>query len=138
MTAGIVSGLGREIPGTASQGGQALVDLMQTDAAISPGNSGGALVNGAGEIVGINEAYLPPSSGAVNLGFAIPATTVIDVVDQLLANGKAVHPYLGINAATLTPEIAAALRLRGRRGRPDHRHPGPAARRRPRASHRAT
>jgi S1-C subfamily serine protease len=111
VTAGIVSGLGREIPGSASQGGRALVDLMQTDAAISPGNSGGALVNGAGEIVGINEAYLPPSSGAVNLGFAIPATTVIDVVDQLLETGVAIHPYLGINAATLTPEIADALGL---------------------------
>jgi serine protease DegQ len=111
VTAGIVSGLGREIPGSASENGQALVDLLQTDAAISPGNSGGALVNGAGEIVGINEAYIPPSVGAVNLGFAIPAATAIDIVDQLLADGVATHPYLGINAATLTPEIADSLGL---------------------------
>ena len=111
VTAGIVSGLGREIPGTAAQGGRALVDLLQTDAAISPGNSGGALVNGRGEIVGINEAYIPPSAGAVNLGFAIPAATVIDVVDQLLTTGTAVHPYLGVNSTTLTREIAAYLGL---------------------------
>lgn len=111
VTAGIVSGLGREIPDAAAQGGRALVDLMQTDAAISPGNSGGALVNARGEIVGINEAYIPPSVGAVNLGFAIPAATVIDVVDQLLATGSAVHPYLGVNTTTLTREIAEYLGL---------------------------
>ncbi|HET6812552.1 MAG TPA: trypsin-like peptidase domain-containing protein, partial [Actinomycetota bacterium] len=81
VTAGIISGLHREIPGADQQ---SLVDLLQTDAAISPGNSGGALVNGRGEIVGINEAYLPPSTGAVSLGFAIPSTTVVDVVRQLL------------------------------------------------------
>lgn len=109
VTSGILSGVGREIPGAASAGGQALVDLLQTDAAISPGNSGGALLNAAGEVVGINEAYIPPSVGAVNLGFAIPATTVIDVVDQLIATGEAIHPYLGINGGTLNPATAQGL-----------------------------
>lgn len=111
VTAGVVSGLGREIPDSISENGQALVDLLQTDAAISPGNSGGALVNGAGEIIGISEAYIPPNEGAVSLGFAIPAVTAISVVDQLLTDGSATHPYLGINAATLTPEIADSLGL---------------------------
>jgi serine protease DegQ len=108
VTAGIISGLHREIPG-ANQ--QSLVDLLQTDAAISPGNSGGALVNGRGEIVGLNEAYLPPSTGAVSLGFAIPSTTVVDVVGQLLENGRASHAFLGITPQAITPEIANQLGL---------------------------
>jgi serine protease DegQ len=66
-TAGIVSGLGRAIPADGAQG-QPLVDLIQTDAAISPGNSGGALVNGAAAVIGVNETYIPPASGAVSLG----------------------------------------------------------------------
>ncbi len=73
-TAGIISGLGREIPGSAEQS-TALVDLIQTDAPISPGNSGGALVDADGDVVGINEAYIPPAAGAVALGFAIPSAT---------------------------------------------------------------
>ena len=108
VTAGIISGLHREIPG-ANQ--QSLVDLLQTDAAISPGNSGGALVNGRGEIVGINEAYIPPSTGAVSLGFAIPSGTVVDVVGQLLRNGRASHAFLGIEPSSITPEIADQLGL---------------------------
>lgn len=110
-TAGIVSGLGREIPGAAARGARSLVDLIQTDAAISPGNSGGALVNAAGEIVGVNEAYIPPGTGAVSLGFAIPAATVVDVVDQLIADGAAQHPFLGVATATLTPQVAEAFGL---------------------------
>jgi serine protease DegQ len=106
VTAGIISGLHREIPG-ANQ--QSLVDLLQTDAAISPGNSGGALVNGRGEIIGINEAYLPPATGAVSLGFAIPSTTAVDIVDQLLKRGRATHAFVGLEPAPITPEIAAQL-----------------------------
>jgi serine protease DegQ len=108
VTAGIISGLHREIPGADQQ---SLGDLLQTAAAISPGNSGGALVNGRGEIVGINEAYLPPSTGAVSLGFAIPSTTVVDVVRQLLENGRASHAFLGITPQAITPEIADQLGL---------------------------
>ncbi len=108
VTAGIISGLHREIP-QADQ--QSLVDLLQTDAAISPGNSGGALVNGRGEIIGINEAYIPPSSGAVSLGFAIPSTTVVDIVGQLLKDGRASHAYFGITPSAITPQIAGQLGL---------------------------
>ena len=115
VTAGIVSGLGREIPGSAAQS-RALVDLIQTDAAISPGNSGGALVNARGEVVGINEAYIPPQAGAVSLGFAIPAGTVVDVVQDLLDDGQATHPYVGVVPGRLTPEIAEALGLDVSRG----------------------
>jgi serine protease Do len=108
VTAGIVSGLDREIPGSGAQS-RALVDLIQVDAAISPGNSGGALLDGAGRVIGINEAYIPPSAGAVSLGFAIPAATAVDVAEQLLADGTADHPYLGVSLGRLTPQIRERL-----------------------------
>lgn len=110
VTAGIVSGLHREIPGSAAEG-QSLVELLQTDAAISPGNSGGAAVNGAGEVIGVSEAYIPPSAGAVSLGFAIPAATVVDVAEQLRTNGRAEHAFAGIEQAPITPQIANQLGL---------------------------
>ena len=103
-TAGIISGSQRAIPGSASQS-PALVDLIQTDAAISPGNSGGALVDADMQVIGINVAYIPPSAGSVSIGFAIPAPTVTDVVTQLLEDGTAEHAYLGVLPAALTPEI---------------------------------
>ncbi|PSL57395.1 S1-C subfamily serine protease [Saccharothrix carnea] len=104
VTAGIVSGLHREIPGSAAQT-RALVDLIQTDAPISPGNSGGALLDTEGRVVGINEAYIPPAAGAVSLGFAIPAATAVDVAEQLLDDGSATHPYLGVSLGRLTDDI---------------------------------
>jgi S1-C subfamily serine protease len=108
VTAGIISGLHRQIPGS-GQETQSLVDLMQTDAPISPGNSGGALVNASGQVTGISEAFIPPSQGAVSIGFAIPAGTVVDVVDQLLKTGRASHAFMGIQPGDLTPEIASEL-----------------------------
>jgi serine protease DegQ len=111
VTAGIISGLHREIPGSGQQT-QSLVDLIQTDAPISPGNSGGALVNAAGQVVGISEAFIPPSQGAVSIGFAIPAATVVDIVGQLLRSGRAQHAFMGIQPGELTPETARQLGLR--------------------------
>jgi S1-C subfamily serine protease len=110
VTAGIISGLHREIPGSAAQS-QALVDLIQTDAPISPGNSGGAVVNAAGEVVGISEAYIPPQAGAVALGFAIPAATAIDIAGQLQRTGRAEHAFAGLVPAPITPQIAQRLGL---------------------------
>jgi serine protease DegQ len=111
VTVGVISGLHREIPGSAQQGIRSLVDLIQTDAAISPGNSGGALVNGRGEVVGISDAYIPPQQGAVSIGFAIPAATAVDVVGDLLRTGRASHAYLGVGADQVTREVAAQLGL---------------------------
>jgi S1-C subfamily serine protease len=108
VTAGIVSALDREVPGSAAQT-RALVDLIQVDAAISPGNSGGALLDASGRVIGINEAYLPPATGAVSLGFAIPAATAVDVAEQLLADGTATHPYLGVSLGRLTEQIRRQL-----------------------------
>lgn len=111
VTAGVISGLDRSIPASAAQGGQSLVDLIQTDAAISPGNSGGALIGPDGRLVGINVAYIPPAAGAVGLGFAIPSPTVRDVVNELLEDGTAEHAYMGVQLASVTPQTANQLGL---------------------------
>jgi serine protease Do len=110
VTSGIISGTGREVPAEYTGGTQAtsLVDLVQTDAAISPGNSGGALADREGRVIGINVAYLPPAeTGAENIGFAIPSATAISVADQLIENGEAIHPYLGVYLSDLTQETAS-------------------------------
>jgi serine protease DegQ len=109
VTAGIISGLHRDIPAGGTT--PALVDLIQTDAAISPGNSGGALVDGRGRVVGINVAYLPPQAGAVSLGFAIPAPTAVQVADQLIATGEVDFAYLGIRPVQVTAEMNDAFDL---------------------------
>ncbi len=108
VTSGVISGLGREVSAGYTGGYQedSLVDLIQTDAAISPGSSGGALANRASEVVGINVAYLSEKTGAEGIGFAIPAYTAVSVADQLIANGRAVHPYLGVSVADLNSETS--------------------------------
>jgi serine protease Do len=109
VSSGVVSGVGREVPAELTGGLQdtSLVDLIQTDAAISPGSSGGALANRDGEVVGINVAYLPPAeTGAESIGFAIPAYTATSVADQLIENGEAVGPYMGVSLTDLAPETA--------------------------------
>ena len=116
VTAGIVSAVGREFPrelvGNDEEAASALVDLIQTDAAISPGNSGGALVDRDGNIMGINVAYLPPAeTGAVNLGFAIPADTAVSIADQLIETGEVTTPYLGVGTVPLPPEVAERFDL---------------------------
>src|SRR5215208_5848556 len=110
VTSGIISGTRREIPAQITGGRQetSLVDLIQTDAAISPGNSGGALADREGRVIGINVAYLPPGeTGAENIGFAIPSDTAVSVADQIIKNGEAVHPYLGVYLSDLTQETAS-------------------------------
>jgi S1-C subfamily serine protease len=114
VTVGVVSGLHRAIPSQNSGG--ALVDLLQTDAPISPGNSGGALANADGEVIGINEAYIPPSAGAVSIGFATSAATVVEEVNQLLRTGHAVHAYAGLQPADITPQVAKQRGLQATEG----------------------
>jgi putative serine protease PepD len=98
VTAGIVSALHRTIS-SGEQGGKSIADAIQTDAAINPGNSGGALVNLAGEVVGINTAILTAgqdSNGNIGVGFAISANRARAAADQLAKGGKVSHPYLGV------------------------------------------
>jgi S1-C subfamily serine protease len=114
VTLGIVSGLSREIEGLTGTESAAYTNLIQTDAPISPGNSGGALANSSGQVIGINVAYEPPSqTGAVSIGFAIPASTVTNVADQLINSGKVVQGYLGVSLFpdALTAEIQSQYSL---------------------------
>lgn len=98
-TTGVVSNLGRSIE---EDTGVVLNDIIQTDAAINAGNSGGPLLNTAGQVVGINVAI---ASNAENIGFAISTDTAIPVVQSLIAEGKVVRPWLGVQVTTITPTI---------------------------------
>jgi len=114
VTAGVISGLNREVPAelTGGRPQESLVDLIQTDAPISPGNSGGALADRSGKVVGINVAYLPPAeTGAESIGFAIPSDTAVSVADQLIENGEATQPYLGVSLSDLKPDTAQQFDL---------------------------
>lgn len=101
VTTGVVSGTGRGITASDSFGGrsEALEDLIQTDAAINSGNSGGPLLNLAGEVIGINTAA---ASNGQNIGFAIPANTVRTVLDNYLKNGRIIRSFLGVGSRVVT------------------------------------
>ena len=106
VTMGIISGIARSIEGLPGVEGVALTNLIQTDAPISPGNSGGALADADGNVVGINVAYLPPNvTGAVSLGFAIPAVVATRVADEIIETGKATHAYMGVGTRMVTPQM---------------------------------
>jgi putative serine protease PepD len=115
VTSGIVSALDRtiEVPGEGSQSAL-LVDAIQTDAAINPGNSGGALVNCAGQFIGMPTAgaSIPSSSGeasggSIGLGFAVPSYLALRVADDIIATGHAVHSYLGLQVSSLSAAAAS-------------------------------
>lgn len=105
VSLGIVSGLDRSIEEVTGTEGVAYNNLIQTDAPISPGNSGGALANASGQVIGINVAYEPPETGAVSIGFAIPSVVVTQVADQIITTGKATHAYIGISTRTVTSAL---------------------------------
>ncbi|MFD2082780.1 putative serine protease PepD [Actinopolymorpha cephalotaxi] len=108
VTSGIVSALDRPVPSSDSGQSQSTVtDAIQTDAAINPGNSGGALVNMAGQVVGINSSAILSGSGqqeggSIGLGFAIPIDEAKPIAEQLIAKGHAEHAQLGVAAGTST------------------------------------
>lgn len=110
VTKGIVSGLGRSLAASNEQTGQseALDDVIQTDAAINPGNSGGPLLNGKGEVMGINTAIDAQGQG---VGFAVPSNEVKKAVESYRSVGRIVRPYLGIRYLTVTPDIQDARGL---------------------------
>jgi serine protease Do len=95
VTAGVVSGTGRNLVARSAGGGMTY-DMIQTDAAINPGNSGGPLVNATGEVIGMNTVIYTPSEGSVGLGFAVPINRVKHVAEDLLANGTVRRPWIGV------------------------------------------
>lgn len=106
VTVGVISGLNRTVD---SETG-----LIQTDAAINNGNSGGPLINSLGQVVGINELVVRNSNSgnvAEGLGFAIPSNLVRDIATQLIANGHVEHPYIGVGYQPVDPQVASALNL---------------------------
>jgi serine protease Do len=112
VTAGIVSA--KERSTGVSDG--SFEDFLQTDAAINRGNSGGALVNTRAEVIGINSQIVSSSGGNMGIGFAIPSNLTRTVVDQLTHGGKVKRGMLGVGIQSVTPALAAALRLREQRG----------------------
>lgn len=99
VTQGIVSATNRSIAVSTSAGDWE-TNVIQTDAAINPGNSGGALINPAGQVIGINSLKIS-ETGVEGLGFAIPSNDLIPIVNQLIKNGKIERPYLGVGLADL-------------------------------------
>jgi S1-C subfamily serine protease len=111
VTSGIVSALQRQIQ---APNGFSIDNVIQTDAAINPGNSGGPLINGAGEVIGINSQIETGGNGAdgnVGIGFAIPINTAKVVIHELETKGSVEHAYLGIEGIPIEPELAKAVNL---------------------------
>lgn len=113
VTVGVISATNREITASSGAGGQSesLSDMLQTDAAINSGNSGGPLVNLKGQVIGINTAV---ASNAQNIGFAIPINQVKNVIDfdSIKKTGKIVRPYIGVRYIPITPTIARSSNLK--------------------------
>jgi len=108
VSSGIISALGR---GFGILGRQGYEDFIQTDASINQGNSGGALVDAEGRLIGINQSIASPSGANAGVGFAIPVNLARSVMERLITDGKITRGYLGVNLQPLTPELAEAFKL---------------------------
>ena len=110
VTAGIVSARGREI------GSGPYDDFIQIDAPINRGNSGGPTFDLSGNVVGVNTAIFSPSGGSVGIGFAIPASTAQDIIEDLKDDGRIVRGWLGVQIQNITEDLADSLGLESRKG----------------------
>jgi len=106
VTLGIVSALGRNYLGV-----NRFEDFIQTDAAINPGNSGGALIDTAGNLIGINSTIYSQSGGSLGIGFSIPVSLARNVFEQIVRDGEVTRGWLGIVPQPMTPEVAKALAI---------------------------
>lgn len=113
LTDGIVSGLNRPIP---SESGYIIRNLIQTDAAINSGNSGGPLIDSSGEVVGINVLILSPSGGSIGIGFAIPANGARRVIESIVSDGRVERGWIEVSGITVTPRLAAHAGLPSQSG----------------------
>ena len=111
VTMGIVSATGRNRVGL-----NTFENFIQTDAAINPGNSGGALVNAHGELIGINTAIFSQSVGAQGIGFAIPISLALDIMQQIIEHGRVSRGWLGVEGSELTAQAAISTNNPGIRG----------------------
>lgn len=110
VTAGIVSSIGRNI------GSGPYTDFIQIDAPINRGNSGGPTFDLRGQVIGMNSMIFSPSGGSVGIGFAIPASTIHEVITQLQAHGHVARGWLGVQIQSITPEIATSLGVKDPKG----------------------
>ena len=106
VTMGIISALGRNQLGI-----NTFENYIQTDAAINPGNSGGALVDSAGNLVGINTAIYSRSGGSLGIGFAIPVSLARNVLEQIVVSGEVTRGWVGVEIQEITPELAESFGL---------------------------
>ncbi|MBM2852764.1 MAG: trypsin [Candidatus Nitrosotenuis sp.] len=114
MTSGIVSQIGRLLP--SQDIGFQIPDIVQTDAAINRGNSGGPLLNMRGEVVGINTAIQSDTGDFVGVGFAIPSRTVQKIIPTLIEKKAYHHPWVGISGRDIDPDLADMLKIEDARG----------------------
>ena len=110
VTVGIISAKARDINSGPYD------DYLQTDAAINKGNSGGPLFNMDGDVVGVNTAIISPTGGSIGIGFAVPADTVVGIIDQFKQYGEVRRGWLGVRLATVTDELATQLGLKENNG----------------------
>ncbi len=113
LTAGIISALERTME---AAGNYVIIDIIQIDAAVNPGNSGGPLVNLKGQVVGVNTAIQSETGSFAGIGFAIPSDTVKREIDDLIETGTYEHPWLGVSALDVTIAIADAIELENPQG----------------------
>jgi S1-C subfamily serine protease len=113
MTVGFISGLGRLISANDNTIGPTyrIPDIIQTDAAVNPGNSGGVLLDRTGKLIGVTNSIATTTGTDAGVGFAIPSAIVQQVVPVLIESGHYNHPYLGISLISLTPDLSEAMDL---------------------------
>jgi serine protease DegQ len=111
VTMGIISALGRNHLGI-----NTFENFIQTDAAINPGNSGGALIDTNGNLLGINTAIYSRSGGSLGIGFAIPVSTVKNVMESIIATGQVIRGWIGVEPQDITPELAESFGLSRKSG----------------------
>lgn len=116
ITMGVISAKGREI--TISPETLPMVNLIQTDAAINQGNSGGPLVNSSGQVIGINTIILSPSGASAGIGFAIPSDTVVNIAEQIIEFGRAKIPFIGVEMGDNPTETVGVYILEALEGYP--------------------
>ncbi len=110
VTTGVISGIARQVRASSAFTGQSKIyeDVIQTDAALNPGNSGGPLLNSSGQVIGINVAM---TEGAENIGFAVPINNVKPILVSFIREGKIIRPFLGVSYNVITKELAALRKM---------------------------